>query len=89
MSCAEAGDAVREHALHQLHRALEFAILQRVEDRVAMREVLIQRADADAGDFGDARRRRGVRPFSIQNPSRRVENGRHGRARTRLLRLFS
>jgi len=49
--------------------------------------VLVERPDAHAGDFGDARRRRGVEALAVENLHRRVENGVHRRDGAGLARL--
>ena len=81
--------ALAQDLLRELDRPRELALLDGVEDRVAMREVLVERANADAGDLGDARRGRGLRPFTFQNPNGRLDNGRNRLLRARLLRLFT
>jgi hypothetical protein len=50
---------------------------------------LIERADADARDLGDARRRRGVEALALENLNGRLEDGVHRGLRARLPWLFS
>src|SRR3954470_16114309 len=54
-----------------------------------MREVLVQRADAQARNFGYPRSGGCMRTLEIQNASHGVENGRDGSLRPQLLWLFS
>ena len=69
-----------EHPLDHRTRALELAILQGVEDRIAIGEVLVKRADAHARDLGHARGARGFGPFVLENANHRVQNRAHRRA---------
>jgi hypothetical protein len=80
---------VREHLAHERERAFELAVLERVEDGIAVGEVLVERADADAGHLGDARGGRGVHAFPLENPNRPLEDGGDGGLGTCLARRFS
>jgi hypothetical protein len=63
--------------------------LQSEEDRRLVREVLVQRTDADARLLGDPGRGETMRPFRGQNLSSRFENRGDEVVGTRLLGLFS
>jgi len=70
--------AAGQDAVHHFRGALEFAILERVQNGVTVGEVLIERAHAHACDFGDPRGGRSVRSFLFQNPNRSIQNGGDG-----------
>ncbi len=64
----------------------ELAPGRRGQDRLLVREVLVERADADAGAFRDFARVEGPGAVPFENLSRRLDNGRPGGPRARLPR---
>ena len=65
-------------------RNLEFLARQRQQHRVLVAEVLVERADADAGALGHRVGGEGGQAAAFQNLSRRLDDRRHGLRRTRL-----
>jgi hypothetical protein len=49
--------------------------LQAKKDRFLVREVLIERPDADAGGLGDADRREAMRAYLLKNANRGLQDG--------------
>src|SRR6201999_360640 len=80
---------VRQDLLDEREGAFELAVLQRAQDRVPMREVLVERTDADARDLRDARRGGSVEPLAVEDLDRGLENGEDRLLSARLSRLFS
>jgi hypothetical protein len=76
--------AVGEDLLHQLQSALELAILESVQNRVAVRKILVNRADAHTGHFRDVSHGGRLEPFAVEDLHRRFEDRPHGRLGSRL-----
>ncbi len=68
---------------------VEVPLQQRASQRLLVRKVLIERADADPGHFGDAIGVRAIQAVLDKNASRRGQDIVHERPRARLLRNFT
>ena len=66
---------------------LYMALMERSEDGSLVREVLIERADADTCGFGDAVGGNGFSSLSLQDANDSFENGVDGLTRAELLRM--
>ena len=75
--------------LQKLRRLTPLIALQAEQYGCLVGEVLIERANADAGLFRNARRREPMRAFLRQNLNGRIQDSRHKRCGSRLLRLLS
>jgi hypothetical protein len=80
---------ILKNAAQQLGRLPPFIALEPEQDRRLVREVLIQRSDADAGLLGHPRRGEALRAFLRQNLNSSVQNRRDELGGTGLLGLFS
>ena len=68
------------------HHPVEPSLEEGVDERLLVREVLVEGADADPRPLGDAGRR-GSGAFAREHLSRRLDDGVDRRLRARLLRL--
>jgi hypothetical protein len=64
---------------------VKVALVERRQDGPLVREILVDRADADAGDPGNAVGVEGVDPFALQDSHRSVEHRFYGLDGTALL----
>jgi hypothetical protein len=64
---------LEEFAFHHPIDLLNVTLMQGDEDRALIRKVLIDRADADAGNLGYTVRCDGLHALALQNPDYRVE----------------
>src|SRR5690606_16270269 len=80
---------VAEGSCHELSVPPEQVLDQASRHRLLGREVLVQAADADAGDLRHPVGGEAVRPLALQNASRRLQDRRHRGPSSRLHRAFS
>jgi hypothetical protein len=79
---------LRQH-LDERSDLVEMSIGQRDEQRILVREVLVQRSDRDLGGFGHLVRRRRVVPALVENASSLVQDTGVERPRPLLNRSFA
>ena len=78
-----------QFALYYAIDLLDVALMQGRENSALVGEVLIEGADAYAGDFGDAICGQGPKALALQNPDNGVEDRIDGLQCAALLRLAS
>jgi hypothetical protein len=67
---------VAENRIERLAGPFPLVDLEPIEDRLLVGEVLVERADADAGRLGHANRGEALRPFALENANSGLQDGR-------------